>query len=130
MEKSRFPLAFSTPYRVLRAATSSSWAPMKNEPRPFSKFLLDLLQDDPEWTAYVASLSPNIPLRRAVEEYLRFVKERLGLTPEEIEAADRILTLMEERGIGSPEEIADAVAHGKVSIPALADALGLNPRTA
>jgi len=103
---------------------------MKNEPRPFSKFLLDLLQDDPEWASYVASLSPNIPLRRAVEEYLRFVKRRLGLTPEEIEVADRILALMEEQGYASPDEIAEAVAHGKVSISALADALGLNPRTA
>ena len=75
---------------------------MKNEPRPFSKFLLDLLRDDPEWASYVASLSPNIPLRRAVEEYLRFVKERLGLTPEEIEAADRILALMQELIGGLP----------------------------
>jgi len=103
---------------------------MKNEPRPFSKFLLDLLRDDPEWASYVASLSPNIPLRRAVEEYLRFVKERLGLTPEEIEAADRILALMQEQGLASPDEIADAVKGGKVSIRALADALGLDPGAA
>ena len=104
---------------------------MQNEPRPFSKFLLDLLRDDPEWASYVASLSPNIPLRRAVEEYLRFVKERLGLTPEEIEAADRILALMQEQGYTSPQEIAEAFARGRVSLPAaLADAMGLNPRTA
>jgi len=104
---------------------------MKNEPRPFSKFLLDLLRDDPEWASYVASLSPNIPLRRAVEEYLRFVKERLGLTPEEIEAADRILALMQEQGYTSTDEIAEAVRGGKVSLRALADALGgLDPGTA
>ena len=104
---------------------------MKNEPRPFSKFLLDLLRDDPEWASYVASLSPKIPLRRAVEEYLRFVKERLGLTAEEIEAADRILALMEKHGYGSADEMVEAVARGKVSLRALADALGgLDPGTA
>jgi len=104
---------------------------MKSEPRPFSKFLLDLLQDDPEWASYVASLSPNMPLRRAVEEYLRFVKERLGLTPEEIETADRILALMQEQGFASPDEIAEAVRGGKVSLRALIDSLGgLDPGTA
>jgi hypothetical protein len=119
------------PHRIgYTCRNSSSWAPMKNEPRPFSKYLLDLLRDDPEWTSYVASLSPSMPLRRAVEEYLRFVKERVGLTPEEIDAADRILGLMEERGFSSPDEIAEAVARGKVNLPALADALGRKPRTA
>ena len=103
---------------------------MKNEPRPFSKYLLDLLRDDPEWASYVASLSPNMPLRKAVEEYLRFVKERLGLTAEEIEAADRILALMQEQGYTSPDEIAEAVRRGRVSLRALADALGLDPGTA
>jgi len=104
---------------------------MTTEPRPFSKFLLDLLRDDPDWASYVASLSPNIPLRRAVEEYLRFVKERLGLTPEEIEAADRILALMQEQGYTSPEEIAEAVRGGKVSLRALIDSLGgLDPGAA
>ena len=104
---------------------------MENEPRPFSKFLLDLLRDDPEWASYVASLSPNIPLRRAVEEYLRFVKERLGLTPEEIDAADRLLALMQEEGLTSPDEIAEAVRGGKVSLRALVDALGgLDPGAA
>ena len=103
---------------------------MKNEPRPFSKFLLDLLQDDPEWASYVASLSPNMPLRRAVEEYLRFVKERLGLTPEEIEAADRILALMQEQGISSPDEITEAVKGGRVSLRSLVDSLGLDSGTA
>ena len=104
---------------------------MKNEPRPFSKFLLDLLRDDPEWASYVASLSPNIPLRKAVEDYLRFVKERLGLTLEEIETADRILSLMQEQGYASPEEFAEAVSGGKVSLRALADALGgLDPGAA
>jgi len=103
---------------------------MKNEPRPFSKFLLDLLQDDPEWASYVASLSPNMPLRRAVEEYLRFVKERLGLTPEEIEAADRILALMQEKGITSPDEITEAVKGGRVSLRSLVDSLGLDSGTA
>jgi len=103
---------------------------MKNEPRPFSKFLLDLLQDDPEWASYVASLSPNMPLRRAVEEYLRFVKERLGLTPEEIEAADRILALMQEQGITSPDEITEAVKGGRVSLRSLVDSLGLDSGTA
>jgi hypothetical protein len=104
---------------------------MTNEPRPFSKFLLDLLRDDPEWASYVASLNPNLPLRRAVEEYLRFVKERLGLTPEEIEAADRILALMQEQGYTSPEEIAEAVRGGKVSLRALIDSLGgLDPGAA
>lgn len=100
------------------------------EPRPFSKFLLDMLRDDPEWASYVASLNPNIPLRRAVEEYLRFVKERLGLTPEEIEAADRILALMQEHGYTNTDEMADAVRRGKVSLRALADALGLDPGAA
>jgi hypothetical protein len=100
------------------------------EPRPFSKFLLDMLRDDPEWASYVASLNPNIPLRRAVEEYLRFVKERLGLTPEEIEAADRILALMQEHGYTNADEMADAVRRGKVSLRALADALGLDPGAA
>ena len=99
---------------------------MTNEPRPFSKFLLDLLRDDPEWADYVASLSPNLPLRKAVEEYLRFVKERLGLTPEEIEAADRILALMQAQGLTSPDEIAEAVKGGKVSLRALVDSLGLD----
>jgi len=103
---------------------------MKNEPRPFSKFLLDLLQDDPEWASYVASLSPNMPLRRAVEEYLRFVKERLGLTPEEIEAADRILALMQEQGITSPDEITEAVKGGRVSLRSLVDSLGMDSGTA
>jgi len=104
---------------------------MQNEPRPFSKFLLDLLRDDPEWASYIASLSPNIPLRRAVEEYLRFVKERLGLTPEEIEAADRILALMQEQGYTSADEIAEAVRGGKVNLRALIDSLGgLDPGTA
>ena len=103
---------------------------MKNEPRPFSKFLLDLLQDDPEWASYVAGLSPNMPLRRAVEEYLRFVKERLGLTPEEIEAADRILALMQEQGITSPDEITEAVKGGRVSLRSLVDSLGLDSGTA
>ena len=103
---------------------------MSNEPRPFSKFLLDLLRDDPEWASYVASLNPNIPLRRAVEDYLRFVKERLGLTPEEIEAADRILTLMQEQGYTSAEEIAKAVKGGNVNLRALIDSLGLDPGAA
>ena len=103
---------------------------MKNEPRPFSKFLLDLLQDDPEWASYVASLSPNMPLRRAVEEYLRFVKERLSLTPEEIEAADRILALMQEKGITSPDEITEAVKGGRVSLRSLVDSLGMDSGTA
>ena len=54
-----------------------------------------------------------------------------GLTPEEIEAADRILALMQEQGYTSPQEIAEAFARGRVSLPAaLADAMGLNPRTA
>ena len=103
---------------------------MTNEPRPFSKFLLDLLQDDPEWASYVASLSPNMPLRRAVEEYLRFVKERLGLTAEEIEVADRVLALMQAQGYTSPEEVAEAVKGGKVSLRALIDSLGLDPGVA
>jgi hypothetical protein len=103
---------------------------MTNQPRPFSKFLLDLLQDDPEWASYVASLSPNMPLRRAVEEYLRFVRERLGLTAEEIEVADRILALMQEQGYTSPEEVAEAVRGSKVNLRALLDSLGLDPGTA
>jgi hypothetical protein len=99
----------------------------RDEVRPFSKFLLDLLQDDPEWATYVASLKPGIPLRRAVEDYLRFVKARLALTQEEIEAADRILSLMEQNGYKSPDEMAEAVERGKVSLRALADGLEPNP---
>ena len=103
---------------------------MTNQPRPFSKFLLDLLQDDPEWASYVASLSPNMPLRRAVEEYLRFVRERLGLTAEEIEVADRVLEMMQEQGYASPEEVAEAVRGRKVNLRALLDSLGLDPGAA
>ena len=56
---------------------------------------------------------------------------KMGLTPEEIEAADRILALMQEQGYTSAQEIAEAFARGRVSLPAaLADAMGLNPRTA
>jgi len=85
-----------------------------------STALLELLKNDPEWTAYVADLSPTTPLRQAVEDYLRFVKERVALTEEEIESADQILAMMAERGYRTPETMAEAIESGDVSLADLA----------
>jgi hypothetical protein len=89
-----------------------------NNRRPLTTFLLELLENDPEWAAHVASLSPRTPLRHAVEDYLRFVKARVALTPEEIANADRILGMMAEHGYDTPDQVAEAIESGKVSLPA------------
>jgi hypothetical protein len=87
-----------------------------NNRRPLTTFLLELLEDDPEWAAHVASLSPRTPLRQAVEDYLRFVKTRIALTDEEAAAADRILGMMAEKGYDTPDQVAEAIESGEVSL--------------
>ena len=82
--------------------------------------LLELLKTDPEWTAYVAGLSPSTPLRTAVEDYLRFVKDRVALTNEEAGFADEVLAVMAERGYRTAETMADAIESGQVSLAELA----------
>ena len=84
--------------------------------RPLTTFLLELLEDDPEWAAHVASLNPRTPLRQAVEDYLRFVKTRIALTEEEAAAADRILGMMAEKGYDTPDQVAEAIESGEVSL--------------
>jgi hypothetical protein len=86
--------------------------------RPLTTFLLELLANDPEWAAHVASLSPRTSLRQAVEDYLRFLKARVALTPEEIATADRILAMMAERGYDTPDRMAEAIETGEVSLAA------------
>lgn len=82
--------------------------------------LLELLKNDPEWAAYIADLSPSTPLRKAVDDYLRFVRERVALTDEESAFADEILAMMAERGYQTPEKVAEAIESGAVSLSELA----------
>jgi hypothetical protein len=82
--------------------------------------LLDMLKNDPEWAAYVADLSPSTPLRKAVDDYLRFVRERVALTDEESAFADEILAMMAERGYKTPEKVAEAIESGAISLADLA----------
>jgi hypothetical protein len=93
-----------------------------------STALLELLQNDPEWTAYVADLSPTTPLRRAVEDYLRFVRERVALTEEEVAFADQILAMMVERGYRTAEGVAEAIESNDVSLAELMARLQGSPR--
>lgn len=84
-----------------------------------STFLLELLENDPDWAAHVAELSPSTPLRQAVEDYLKFVKARVALTEEEAATADRILETMAQQGFETPETMADAIESGNVSLTRL-----------
>ncbi len=93
-----------------------------------STVLLDLLKSDPEWAAYVAELSPSTPLRRAVEDYLRFVKQRVAPTRDEAAAADQILAMMAEFGYRTPAKMAEAIESGTVSVAELASQLPASAR--
>ncbi len=97
----------------------AGWLTLARRSR-LSTFLLELLENDPEWAEHVAELSPSTPLRRAVEDYLEFVKARVALTEEEVATADRILETMAEHGYSTPETMADAIESGDVSLAELA----------
>jgi len=81
-----------------------------------SAALLGLLTNDPEWTEYVAGLSPSTPLRAAVEDYLQRVRERVALTDDEVALADHILDMMAERGYQTSDAMAEAIESGVINL--------------
>ncbi len=81
-----------------------------------SAALLDLLANDPEWTEYVVGLNPSTPLRAAVEDYLRRVRERIAPTDDEVALADHILDMMAESGYETSDAMAEAIESGVVNL--------------
>jgi hypothetical protein len=86
---------------------------MANEQQPWDSFLRGLLADDAELANYVAGLSPRTPLNRAVEGYVQLLKARVALTPEEAEAAEQILSAMQQQGFQDADEFLEALERGK-----------------
>ncbi len=68
-------------------------------------FLVQVSGDDPDWRQFYDSLDPSMPLRKAVRAFIEQVSRRIAPTPTEIEAADRILARLAERGIRSADEL-------------------------
>lgn len=81
---------------------------MANDGVSWEALLRETLTDDPEWSAYVRSLSPKTPLRRAVAGYVHMLSARLAPTPREIQAAERILAAMERSGAADIDEYLEA----------------------
>jgi hypothetical protein len=77
----------------------------------------EALARDPDLRRETSNLNPRMPLSRAVAEYVRLLRERVAATPDEHEAADRILGEMEQRGITDPDAFLDAVRRGEIRLP-------------
>lgn len=89
---------------------------MTNDER-WTSFLRGIASDDPEWAAYLATLSPKTPLSQAVKGYVRILTSRYLLTPEELAAAGRILEAMEEHGFTDADQFIDALDRGEIGPP-------------
>jgi hypothetical protein len=87
---------------------------MANEQQPWDSFLRGLLADDAELANYVAGLSPRTPLNRAVEGYVQMLKSRVALTPEEAEAAEQILSAMQQQGSQDANQFLEALERGEM----------------
>jgi hypothetical protein len=71
---------------------------------------------DPDLKRKLEALNPRMSLSRAIAEYVRIVREHVAATPDEAEAADRILDQMEERGITDADAFLDAVRRGEIRL--------------
>lgn len=84
--------------------------------RTWAEFLRAALVNDPDWVGYLATLSPRTPLNRAVEGYIRMVKSKIELTPEELKDAEEILVAMQDQGFDDTDRFLAALDRGEVNL--------------
>jgi hypothetical protein len=92
-----------------RATSSRAWRAMTDEGQVWEAFLRGALSDDPEWAKYLSTLGPRTPLREAIAGYLRLLKTRVAVTPDEARKADQLLNEMQARGVKTTDDLVAAI---------------------